>query len=487
VSTLPFLAAFLDEPFDPSPYAPVSRLLWNELYVDPTRTPEWESSLDARKLAQSPQFTRDLDALRSSAHVDYRRLYARKREILKVLSDGVIKRPSTRRSELERFADSHPTLLDYARFRATVRYQQAPWPAWPSRLRNGNLRAGDYRQEDVRFHLYAQWLAHQQVHALSKKARGSGMGLYLDLPLGVHPFGYDVWRGREIFARDVNVGAPPDPIFTSGQDWGFHPLHPERSRKQGHRYWIACIRHHLASAGLLRIDHVMGLHRLFWIPKSFDFKDGVYVRYPVEELYGVLCLESHRNRSIIVGENLGIVPKYVNRAMSRHNIQQMYLMQYSLRPDPERPMRPIPSGSVASLNTHDTPLFASFWQETDIEDRQDLGLLDRKGARREKRARKARKKALLDYLEKRGVPRPNRTDRMEASTVLGACLARLRRSRAGIVLVNLEDLWLETEPQNVPGSGERRSNWTRKLRYRFEELSLKDRVKELLELVDSAS
>jgi 4-alpha-glucanotransferase len=344
------------------------------------------------------------------------------------------------------------------------------------------LRDGDYRQKDFRYHLYAQWLAYQQVDSLSRKARRAGAGLYLDLPLGTHPYGFDVWREQETFVRDVNVGAPPDPIFTGGQDWGFHPLHPERSREQGHHYWIGSIRHQLGSAGLLRIDHVMGLHRLFWIPRGFDFKDGVYVRYPAHELYAVVCLESHRNRSIIVGENLGIVPKYVNRTMSRHSIQQMYLMQYSLRPDPERPMKPIPSGSVASLNTHDTPLFAAFWQDEDIEDRIDLGLLDEEGARREGIAREARKQAILTYLKKKGLLRK----RIKLSSLLGACLSRLCRSRAGIVLVNLEDLWLETKPQNVPGSGERRSNWTRRLRLSLEELSQRDSVNDTLQRVESS-
>jgi 4-alpha-glucanotransferase len=479
---LPFLAAFLDEPFDPSPYAPASRLFWNELYVDPTRTPEWEHSPKARRLFESQRLTRDLKALRSSSTVDYRRLHARKREILEVLSELLHRRPSERRSDFQKFVDAHPLLQDYARFRATTERRRAPWPKWPSRLKDEALREGDYRQQDFRYHLYAQWLAHQQVDSLSKKARRAGAGLYLDLPLGVHPYGFDVWREQEAFVRNVDVGAPPDPIFTSGQDWGFHPFHPERSREQGHRYWIGSIRHQLGSAGLLRIDHVMGLHRLFWIPRGLDFKDGVYVRYPAHELYAVLCLESHRNRSIIVGENLGIVPKYVNRTMSRHNIQQMYLMQYSLRPDPERPMKPIPSGSVASLNTHDTPLFAAFWQDKDIEDRIDLGLLDEEGARREGIAREARKQALLTYLRKKGLLRK----RIVLGSVLGACLSRLRRSRAGIVLVNLEDLWLETEPQNVPGSGGRRANWTRKLQFSLEELSQRDGVNDTLNLVNSS-
>jgi 4-alpha-glucanotransferase len=295
--------------------------------------------------------------------------------------------------------------------------------------------------------------------------------------------GFDTWSEREVFVGDVNVGAPPDPVFTSGQDWGFPPIHPERSREQGHRYVRSCFRHQLESAGLLRIDHVMGLHRMFWIPKGFDFKDGVYVRYPVEELYAILSLESHLHQSVIVGENLGIVPKYVNRAMSRHNIQQMYLMQYALRPDPKRPMKPIPSGSVASLNSHDTPLFAAFWQELDIEDRLALGLLDARGAAQERKARRERKTALKTFLDKKGPLSQRQRTESALLSILLACLIRLRRSRAGIALVNLEDLWLETRPQNVPGSGERRPNWQRKLSYTLEEFSRQSQVDKTLRLV----
>jgi 4-alpha-glucanotransferase len=225
---------------------------------------------------------------------------------------------------------------------------------------------------------------------------------------------------------------------------------------------------------------------MFWIPDGLDFKDGVYVRHPAEELYAILSLESHRHRSTIVGENLGIVPSYVNRSMARHNIQKMYLMQYALRPDPRRPMKPIPAGSVASLNTHDTPLFAAFWQGLDIEDRLALGLLDSEGARKERKARRARKKALLAYLERRGTIR-RQSGRPEISSVLEACLARLRASRASVVLVNLEDLWLETKPQNVPGSGESHPNWQRKLRYSLEELHLRSRGPEMLRRVLGAT
>src|SRR3990172_6909058 len=230
----------------------------------------------------------------------------------------------------------HPEVEDYARFRATGERQRAPWPSWSRPLCDGVLTEGDYDERARRYHLYVQWVAREQIRVLSEHSRRAGVNLYLDLPLGVHPHSYDVWREREAFVLGVSGGAPPDVVFTQGQDWGFPPLHPEAIREQGYRYVIAYLRHQLQHTTLLRIDHVMGLHRLFWIPKGLEARDGVCVRYPAEELYAIFCLESHRHRASIVGENLGTVPAYVNSAMARHNLHRMYVLQYELDPGPNK-------------------------------------------------------------------------------------------------------------------------------------------------------
>src|SRR5262249_1546289 len=143
--------------------------------------------------------------------------------------------------------------------------------------------------------------------------------LYLDLPLGLHPESYDIWRFRDFFVLHASGGAPPDPVFSNGQNWGFPPMHPDLMRLRHHQYTIAYLRNHLRFARLLRIDHVMGLHRLFWIPNGFTGDKGVYVNYPAEELYAILCVESNRSLAGIVGENLGTVPAEVNASMRRHN------------------------------------------------------------------------------------------------------------------------------------------------------------------------
>jgi 4-alpha-glucanotransferase len=468
VATLPFLAAFLDEPCEPSPYSPVSRLFWNEFFLDISGVPELAASPSAQGLLASPAFRQEADSLRAASLVDYRRGMALKRKVLEELARALWVGGSERRAAFENFVATHPILQDYARFRAVGERRRAPWPAWPLPLRDGTVRDGDYDDESWRYHLYVQWLAHQQLHDFAQKARQAGPGLYLDLPLGVHPDGYDVWRNRDIFASGVSGGAPPDSFFTKGQDWGFPPLHPERVRQQGHRYFIACLRHHLRYAGILRIDHVMGLHRLFWVPQGMKAIEGVYVRYPARELYAILALESQRHQALIVGEDLGTVPAYVRPAMARHNAHRSYVVQYELTPDPRRALRPVSRDSLASLNTHDMPTFAGFWKGLDIENRVEMGLLETAAAPGEQSQRKRLKKSLIAFLQRQGWLAGRASKPLK---VLHACLGYLGASRSRVVTVNLEDLWGETHPQNVPGTTQERPNWRRKARYGFERFS----------------
>ncbi|MFQ5816643.1 MAG: 4-alpha-glucanotransferase [Terriglobia bacterium] len=465
VSTLPLLPAFLDEPFDPSPYAPVSRLFWNEFYIDVTRVPELQRCPAAQALLASPEVQREVRALRSSPRVDYRRQMALKRKVLEELARCFFTEPSQRYAAFKHFLGGLPRVEDYARFRAVCERQRAPWSAWPQPLQDGVLKPEEYDETAKRYHLYAQWLLHEQFEALARNGREKGAGLYLDLPLGVHPAGYDVWQERAVFAVDACGGAPPDAVFTGGQNWGFPPLHPETIRETGYRYFIACLRHHLNYARLLRLDHVMGLHRLFWIPKGMGSREGVYVRYRAEELYAILSLESHRHKAWIVGENLGTVPAYVNPTMRRHNIQRMYVAQYQLVANPRRALRAISNDSLASLNTHDMPLFAAFWQGLDIKDRLTLGLLNQTSARRERKPRLALKRALVKFFQREGLLKRSSRD---AQSVIRSCLAHLAASPARAVVVNLEDLWLETQSQNVPGTGAERPNWRLKARHALE-------------------
>lgn len=481
VATLPLLAAFLDDPFEPSPYAPASRLFWNELYLDPRRVPEMEDCPEARELLRTPDFEREVRALRAERQVDYGRLIALKRRVLEELARHFFEHASPdRRDAFDDFVTSHPELDTYAAFRAVGERRGGAWQTWPERLREGRRFApADYDEDDRRYHLWVQWILDGQVGAMAKEARRRGPGLYLDLPLGVHGSAYDVWRYRHLFAEGVAAGAPPDSFFTQGQNWGFPPLQPERLRESGYDYLIASLRHHLRHAGLLRLDHVMQLQRLFWIPSGMEAAQGVYVRYPAEEMFAVLAIESHRHQAMIVGENLGTVPPEINEAMDRHETLGMYVVQYELQPGSQG-LREPPARSAASLNTHDMPTFRSFWEARDVQDLQELGFFDERQAREERERRGQIREQML-----RELPDEERRDDGAAyRAVLRKRLEHLAASPARMVLVNLEDLWGETEPQNVPGTHTERPNWRRKARLPFEELSTKPEVLEALRRVD---
>lgn len=293
-------------------------------------------------------------------------------------------------------------------------------------------------------------------------------GLYLDFPLGVNPAGEDLKNYPDIFAKGVSVGAPPDAFFTKGQNWGFPPFHPEALRASKYEYFRAAIANHVKHADILRIDHVMGLHRLFWIPEGFEAKDGVYVRYDDEELYAILLVESNRHRCAIVGEDLGTVPEYVPKAMARHGLRRMFVVQYEAKPD-----QPLPEPSrmsVASINTHDMPTFAGFWSGKDIDDRIEQGLLDEDGAKNERESREKIKDQIVKQVGE--------------GDVLENLLRFLASSPAEVVLVNLEDLWGETEPQNVPGVPEK--SWRQIFQLSLEEAKRDERVRRVLKTVAEA-
>lgn len=481
VGILPILATFLGEaPHEPSPYAPASRLFWNEFFLDVSQAPEMAGSEEAQALLASRAFQEELEALREAPLVDYRRVMALKRSVLEVLARAFFAgADKDRRDAFRRFRTEHPGVEGYARFRAVGERQGRPWPAWPPQLQAGEVASEDYEEEAFRYHLYVQWLALDQVRALGEGSRRKARAVYLDLPLGVHADGYDTWRWRRLFVPGVSVGAPPDVFFTEGQDWGFPPLHPERIREEGYGYLVATLRHHMEHADYLRIDHIMGLHRLWWVPHGLKAREGAYVRYRADELYALVTLESHRNRCAVVGENLGTVPPYVNEALARHGLQPMYVLQYEAGPG-SLPVPPLPAAAFASLNTHDMPPFAAFWAAWDVDLRVELGLLDAAGARRERRQRTRLKRALVDFLRQAGF-----LEEEDVAAVVQGLLALLAASPARDVLVNLEDLWLERKPQNVPGTVDR-PNWRRKALYRLEAIREDPGVAEALRRVDAA-
>ena len=494
VATLPLLAVYLDHPFEPAPYRPVSRLFWNEFYLAVDRMIEWERCETVRAVGSSVQARESAARLRAEPLVDYRETMRLKRRVLEessrcFFSDG----DGVRKQAFLAYLRTHPDAQRYAAFRAGIEADQgAGMPDVREAARDTTLEAVlavtpgvaseaplGVAPEAMRYHLYCQWQMEEQLIALSQpeasladprdgSAGRTPAALLLDLPVGVHPGGFDPWRWPALFAPEMSIGAPPDGFFSLGQDWHSPPLRPERAREDGHGYFARCLRHHMRHGRYLRIDHVMSLHRLFWIPEGAEPADGVYVDYPAEELYAVVCLESHHNRTMVVGEDLGTVPPGLRAGMQRHGLSRTWVLQSSLRPRAARPVRPVPRHAAASLGTHDMFPFAGFLRGDDIAARVATGQLGREDARRESAARRRLVARLAESL-------PAAVRRAEADAgraaepvvpseveLLQPALEYLAASEADLVVVNLDDLLGETRAQNLPGTGAEFGNWRRK-------------------------
>ena len=442
VTVLPLGPTFNTEWPEPSPYSSVSRLFWSELMLDLG---------DAHRPTPAPV---TLDVTRADAEV----------------RSALAGHPAPDAGHLD------AELLRYARFRGAQARLGRNWRAWPADARAGNLGPEHVDAEEERFHLLAQTLVRRQLHDLRERLERDGFRLGLDLGVGGHPDGYDPWSRQTLFGDGMSVGAPPDGGFPSGQDWGFSPVLPEASRREGHRYLAACIARQAGLAGVLRVDHIMAWTRLYWIPHGFGLHQGTYVSYPAEELFAVLTLESDRHRCEVVGENLGNVPPEIGEALPRHRIWGMYLAQFQASKDPHVAAPAAPD--AAFIGTHDTPTFAGWLEGNDIPERVRYGLLSEAavpGARKE-RARAVRRLAKRLH---------RRVD--EPRALLAELLEWLGRSESPLVVPWLEDLWLEDVRVNLPGTrSSDRPNWQRPMRPLLDEIFTDPEVDELIRRLHSA-
>jgi len=418
LTLLPLLPTFNTRPQEPSPYSPVSRLFWSELLLD----------LEDGHYPTTPQ--RVLDVVQAGA------------EVRAALASRAAPDPSEVDAELQR----------YARFRGAQARLGRDWRSWPGAARAGTLSPEQVDPDEERFHLVAQTMARRQLRGLRSRLDGQGVRLGLDLTVGVHPDGYDTWSRQNLFADGMSVGAPPDRGFPSGQDWGFSPVLPTESRREGHRYLDACIGHLAALAGVLRVDHIMAWTRLYWIPHGMRLDQGTYVSYPAEELFALLTLESHRHRCEIVGENLGTVPPEIDEALPRRKIWGMYLAEFQDWHKEPAPAQPT-ARDVALVGTHDTPTFAGWLKGNDIDDRVDSGLLAESAAREVRQER---------HVIIAGMARTFARPADDPRALLGELLEWLGRSESPLVMPWMEDLWLEDRGVNLPGTtSQARHNWQR--------------------------
>lgn len=472
LSTLPLLATNLDEPFEYSPYSPLSRCFWNEIFLDVRAVPELASCEAARNALAA--VAAEAHALRQQPLVDYRASVELVRRVLQPLAAQLATAEGPRGEAFRAFRQGAPVTA-YAQFRAVLAARGEPWQKWPEPLRSGRFEPGSFDPALATYHAYTQWLAEEQLLAARTAADRASVSLYLDLPLGVQPGGFDTFWHQQLFVSGVAVGAPPDPLFQKGQNWGFPPIHPERQREQGYLHLAEVLRHHMRFARILRLDHVMGLHRLFCIPNGMAATAGVYLRYPVEEMFAVVCLEASRAGCHVVGEDLGTVPPVIRTRMARHGFSRLHVLQFSIDAGAEPPVRPPAPGSVACLNTHDTPTFAGFLDGLDLRVQLELGLIDEAALAVAVADRRRTIAALAAYLQRRGLvgATPGPGELMRGAQTL------LAEGECELVLLNLEDLWLEPEPQNVPGTWRERPNWRRRAAVSAPAMRQRPEVREL--------
>lgn len=479
VSTLPLLADYSttdDRDAVTSPYSPLSRMWWNEAYLDLSRIPGLDHSARA-----DPAAVGGLEEV--PAHANVARAGA---DVLASLARLARPTSGPRRETLDRFLTDRPDVTRYAAFRAAAQTRGIDRGAWPERWRTGDVIAGrDVPESLVQLHVLAQWLTDAQIAEVAASTGARGCRLMLDLPIGCHRDGYDTWAFPSSFAGEasdidaghgVSVGAPPDRFFGNGQDWGFRPLDPEGERCSGYPVVRGALSHLLRHAGALRIDHILGVQRLWWIPAGASPSDGAYVAYPAEELVALACLEAWRRDAVLIGEDLGTVDPCVRRLMADHGIAGMEVGVFDLESRPGQKLDP-PAGACALVDTHDTATFAAWLDGTDIGQRLELGLLDSETAARARVVRSAATRPLVRRLTG-GVG--------DAAAVHAAVLEELGGSDAGLVIATLEDLWAEHEPQNIPGTSAEHTNLARRMTVSLDAVENDEHLLEPLRRLDRA-
>lgn len=490
----PLHALFPDDPEHASPYSPSSRLLLNVLYIDVTGVPGFSECAAAQALVNSEEFQAALLECRSASLADYTQVTKLKLQALRVLFEHWSVLPDSFRQSFEDFRRQRGEILHcscaFYCLRQTLAAQDPSlrdWRKWPEEYRDPRSEAVERfvreHKAEIMFTAWLQWLADLQLSAAAECAKPMEIGLYRDMAVGADMCGVETWSNQQAVVSGAHIGAPPDIFNPAGQDWGLPPFHPRVLRQEGYRSFVELIRANMRYAGALRIDHVMGLQHLFWIPESQPPENGAYVRYPLEDLVGILALESRRNHCMVVGEDLGTVPGGFRERMAAAKIlsYRVLFFEQNMRTGVFRKPKDYPELAVAVASNHDLPTVAAWWQGSDIELRERLGMYpDKEEAgyqwRLRHRDREQLRRALerSKLLEKPGEP--------QADEWVQLVYRYLARCNSGLALIQLDDVTGEVAPVNLPGSTEQYPNWRRKLSVRTEELFETPLVKEVVEI-----
>ncbi|MEO7939014.1 MAG: 4-alpha-glucanotransferase, partial [Burkholderiaceae bacterium] len=357
------------------------------------------------------------------------------------------------------------------------------WPMWPAHWRDPHgdtvLRFSHEHADEIRFHQYLQWLASGQLAqvAASCTALGMGVGLYLDLAVSVDRAGSDAWSAQHYFAAGASVGAPPDEFNPNGQGWGLPPLRPDAMRQHQYHLFIDTLRSAMRMAGAVRIDHVMGLMRLYWIPNGGSARDGAYVYYALHEMLAIVALESHRNQCMVIGEDLGTVEDAVRFALAHQDVLSYRLLYFERTGDGGfTPPADYPAAALAAVSTHDLATLAGWWSSHDLQQRLRLGLYPHEALFEKQLADRAQERVrLLLALRHAGLLSAEAVASAAASTQLTADVslavhAHLASAPSTVMMVQLEDLLLMLDQVNIPSTVDAHPNWRRKVTLSVSEL-----------------
>jgi glycogen debranching enzyme GlgX len=421
-----------------SPYHPSDRRFLDPIYID-------VSGLPGGAALPSP-----------SGPVDYRTVWNGKRSVLRAaftpLGEATIPEALWRFATFEAIAEILGT---------------SHWRAWPDNLRHpespGVAAFAAQHRETVQFHAFMQTIADSQLAAAAGSAtrHGLSLGFYRDLAVGTAPDGAEAWSAQDTLMPGVSVGAPPDPFAAAGQIWCLPPPDPVAMRSDGFRAFNDLLTANMRHAGALRIDHVMGLRRLFVVPDGAGAVDGAYVAYPMQDLLAQVALQSQRARCLVVGEDLGTVPEGMSETLAAANILSYSVLWFERREGRLRRPAEWRRLAAACVSTHDLPTLAGWWNGTDIVEKRHLSLLDGPDAERDRAAEKV---ALIALLQAENLL----TDSVDPSQpmppeVAAAIHAFVSATPSLLALVQADDLAGETVAVNLPGTDKERSNWRRRL------------------------
>lgn len=488
VGTNPLHAIPTLDPGHASPYSPSSRLFLNPLYIAIDAMDDF-AELAASDPRLAPRWDEECARLREREEVDYARVSAAKRAMFEALHAHFTQRHmadgTPRARAFSRFREARgQALRRHAAHEALQELHGTSWREWPEEHRDPENEAvrrfvADHADR-VGLHEYLQWQADLQLETAQARCRELGMpvGLYADLAISIGPDGSEAWADHGLYALGVSVGAPPDDFNIQGQDWGLPPLAPQRLRDCAYAPLIATLRANMSRAGALRIDHVMGLSRLYWVPRGMTPAQGGYVRYPLDDMLGIVALESRRHRCLVVGEDLGTVPDSLRRRLDDTQILSYRLLIFERDGSAFRPPANYPRRALVAWSTHDLPTFAGWWREEDLRTRHELGLLTGPELEAGKRERHESRRALIAALQSEGILKSDdaRADGPVTEELAFAVQSFLARTPSCVMVAQMEDV-LGVAPQaNVPGTVEEHPNWRRKLPVTLEELSRDPRL-----------